>query len=69
MELVHPVEANMVLRGSRPGTWPRPGPPAVFHEESAGSATDGTREVRLVASWSTSPDEVDAMVAAVSANM
>jgi threonine aldolase len=61
------VEANITFAWFDPATMAAArGVGAEFYQDSPVTAADGTLEVRLVTSWSTEPEEIDALIAAVS---
>lgn len=67
IRLSHPVEANIVFAWFSPAAvHAARGAGAEFYQDSPVTAPDGTIEVRLVTSWSTTPEEVDSLIAAVS---
>lgn len=67
IRISHPVEANITFAWFYPATMAAArGIGAEFYQDSPVAAADGTLEVRLVTSWSTKPEEVDALIAAVS---
>lgn len=67
IRISHPVEANMVFAWFDPATLAaarRAG--AEFYQDSPAVGPDGSVEVRLVASWSTVAEDVDALIEVVS---
>jgi threonine aldolase len=67
IRISHPVEANITHAWFGPATMAAAGAVgAEFYQDSPVTASDGTLEVRLVTSWSTTPEDVDTLVAAVS---
>ncbi|MCO5318566.1 MAG: beta-eliminating lyase-related protein [Microthrixaceae bacterium] len=68
--LAHPVEANIVFADLEPAAIDNArAAGAQFYMDDPVANPDGTRRIRLVTSWSTEPDDVDALLAALSAMM
>lgn len=66
VELSHPVEANMVFAWFDPATLGAArAAGAEFYQDSPRPAADGSVEVRLVTSWSSSAEEVDDLLGVV----